>query len=148
MLTEKPYKVALGCALGIGINFFPTFGAGFIFAFALAFLFRINRAGATVTSLLSGPMVPLMYALNLLVGGLVLTPVTGSENLRDFIISQYSMISKVGDIQNKIFGFLDFFGSTFLLGAIVNASLFGAGFYFLVSYILKRRLSHIRPRPK
>ncbi|NLX92040.1 MAG: DUF2062 domain-containing protein, partial [Firmicutes bacterium] len=29
-IKEKPYKIALGCALGIGINFIPTFGVGFI----------------------------------------------------------------------------------------------------------------------
>jgi len=66
-MKEKPYKVALGCALGIGINFVPTLGIGFIFAFLLAVIFRINRAGAAVTSLLTGPLVPLMYALNFVV---------------------------------------------------------------------------------
>jgi len=138
-INEKPYKVALGCALGIGINFFPTLGIGFVFAFVLAVLFRVNRASAAVTSLVTGPLVPLMYALNLVIGGLILTPVSGKENIIEFVISQYSIILKLGNIQEKIFGFLDFFGSTFLLGAAVNASVFGAAFYFFVGYLLNKR---------
>ena len=138
-INEKPYKVALGCALGIGINFIPTFGIGFIFAFLLAILFRVNRASAAVTSLVTGPLVPLMYALNLVIGGLILTPVSGKENIIEFVISQYSIILKLGNIQEKIFGFLDFFGSTFLLGAVVNAAIFGTAFYFFVGFILNKR---------
>ena len=138
-INEKPYKVALGCALGIGINFFPTVGIGFIFAFVLAVLFRVNRASAAVTSLVTGPLIPLMYALNLLIGGFILTPVSGKENIIEFVISQYAIILKLGNIQEKLFGFLDFFGSTFLLGAAVNAALFGTAFYFFVGYILNKR---------
>lgn len=137
-IKEKPYKVALGCSLGIGINFIPTFGIGFIFAFLLATIFRVNRASAAVTSLLTGPLVPLMYALNFLVGGIILTPVLGEESLTEFIIRQYSMILKIGDIQEKILSFLELFGATFLLGASVNAVLFGTGFYFFVMFLLRK----------
>lgn len=140
ILAEKPYKVALGCSLGIGINFFPTLGIGFIFAFILAVLFKVNRASAAATSLITGPLVPLMYALNLLTGGLILTPVTGKENLVEFVISQYSIILKLGNIREKIFSFLEFFGSTFLLGAAVNAALFGTAFYFFVRFMLNKRV--------
>ena len=136
---EKPYKVALGCALGVGINFFPTLGIGFIFAFVLAVLFRVSRAGATATSLLTGPLVPLMYALNLVTGGLILTPATGQDNLIEFVISQYSLILRFGSIHDKIFGFLEFFGYAFVLGAAVNAALVGTGFYFFVTYMMNKR---------
>ncbi|MDO9534102.1 MAG: DUF2062 domain-containing protein [Bacillota bacterium] len=137
-IKEKPYKVALGCALGIGINFVPTLGIGFIFAFLLAVIFRVNRASAAVTSLLTGPLVPLMYALNFVVGGIILTPVLGEESLVEFIIGQYSIILKLGNIQDKILSFLELFGFTFLLGAAVNAVLFGIGFYFLVIFLLRK----------
>ncbi len=137
-IKEKPYKVALGCSLGIGVNFIPTLGIGFIFAFILAVIFRVNRASAAVTSILTGPLVPLMYALNFVVGGIILTPVTGEENLWEFIIGQYSLILKLGNIQDKIFSFLELFGFTFLLGATVNAVLFGLGFYFFVIFMLRK----------
>ena len=137
-IKEKPYKVALGCALGIAINFIPTLGIGFILAYLLAMLFKINRASAAVTSLVTGPLVPLMYALNFVIGGLVLTPVLGEDSIRDFVISQYAMILRLGNVKDKIYGFLELFGSTFLLGAAVNAFLFGLGFYFLAIFLLKK----------
>ncbi len=135
-IKEKPYKVALGCALGIAINFIPTLGIGFLLAFLLAMIFRVNRASAAVTSLVTGPLVPLMYALNFVVGGLILTPVLGEESITDFIIRQYSTILKLGNIEDKIYGFLELFGSTFLVGAAVNAFIFALGFYFLALYLL------------
>ncbi len=137
-MKEEPYKVALGCALGIGINFVPTLGIGFIFAFLLAVIFRVNRAGAAVTSLLTGPLVPLMYALNFVVGGTILTPALGEDSLADFIIGQYAIILKLGNFQEKFFSFLELFGLTFLLGAVVNAVLFGIGLYFLVIFLLRK----------
>ncbi|RJX23342.1 MAG: DUF2062 domain-containing protein [Dethiobacter sp.] len=142
-IKEKPHKVALGCALGIGINFIPTLGIGFILAFFLAAFFRVNRASAAVTSLLTGPLVPLMYALNFVVGGLILAPVTGKENLLEFIIGQYSLILKVGHFQDKIFSFLELFGFTFLLGAAVNATIFSTAFFFFVSFMLNKLLTEV-----
>jgi len=143
ILQEKPVKVALGCALGIGINFLPTFGIGFLVAYFLAMVFRVSRASAAASSLLAGPLVPLMYALNLVVGGLILTPVSGSDSIKEFVMRQYSTILRIGSIREKLFGFLEFFGSTFLLGALVNAVLAGAAFYFLVSCLLNKRHSRL-----
>lgn len=137
-IKEKPYKIALGCALGIGINFIPTFGIGFIFAYILAIIFRVNRAGATVTSLVTGPLVPLMYALNFVVGGVILTPVLGEESIIDFIIRQYSLILRLGSIRDKIYSSLELLGFTFLLGSAINAAVFGLGFYFLVMFLLRK----------
>lgn len=139
ILQENPTKVAMGCALGIGINFLPTLGIGFLFAYVLAWTFRVSRASATASSLLAGPLVPLMYALNLFIGGLILTPATGSDSLREFVLSQYSAILRIGSVREKVFGFLEFFGSTFLLGALVNAALVGTAFYFFVTLVLKKR---------
>lgn len=137
-VKEKPHKVAMGCALGIAVNFIPTLGIGFIFAFLLAMLFRVNRASATAASLLTGPLVPLMYALNFISGGLILTPATGSESITEFIINQYSLILKLGHFQDKIYGFFELLGVTFLLGAAVNAAIFGAVFYFFVIFVLNK----------
>jgi len=142
ILKDKPYKVAQGCALGIGINFIPTLGLGFVFAFLLAVLFRFNRASAAVTSLITAPLVPLMYTLNLVIGGLILTPVTGKENLVEFIIHQYAIMLKMGNIQDKIFSFLEFFGSTFLLGAAINATIIGIGFYYFVRFMLNKKTNN------
>lgn len=137
-IKEKPYKIALGCALGIGINFIPTFGVGFIIAYFLAIIFGVNRAGAAVTSLVTGPLVPLMYALNFVVGGVILTPALGDESIVDFIIRQYSMILKLGSIQEKILSSLELFGFTFLLGSAINAAAFSLAFYFFVMFLMRK----------
>lgn len=137
-IKEEPKKVALGCALGIGINFFPTLGAGFILAFILASLFRINKASAAITSLLTGPLVPLMYALNLFIGGTILAPAMGTESFFDFVARQYLLVLKVTSFREKIFSFLELLGITFLTGALINALFFSALAYFLAGMILKR----------
>lgn len=138
VIREKPRNVSLGCALGVVVNFFPTLGAGFIVAFFLAALFRINKASAAVTSLLTGFLVPFMYALNFLTGSLILAPAAGTEGLVDFIVTQYSLLLTVGNLQDKIISFLELFGSTFLLGAVINAAIFGAIFYYFVNMLLKK----------
>lgn len=137
-IKEKPYKVALGCALGISINFIPTFGIGFILAFFLATLLKINQAGAAITSLLTGPLVPLMYALNFIIGGLILAPVMEKENLLDFIIGQYSLILKMGNFKEKILSILELFGLTFLVGSAINAIIFGLIVYLIVKVLLNK----------
>jgi uncharacterized protein (DUF2062 family) len=137
-MKEEPGKVAFGCALGVGVNFFPTMGFGFLLAFLLATIFRGNQVSATATSLLTGPLIPLNYALNLLVGGLIQAHET--ENLLQFIARQYMIIFKIGSFQEQLFGFLDFFGSTFILGAAINAAIFGTGFFFFVDNLLRKRI--------
>jgi len=137
-LKEKPYKVALGCAMGISINFIPTFGVGFILAFFLAGLLKANKASAAVTSLVTGPLVPLMYAFNFFLGGLIWAPVMEKENLWDFIVGEYALILKLGDFKAKILSALELFGFTFLLGATINAALFGISCYLLVNYLLNK----------
>ncbi len=142
---EKPGKVALGCALGLSVNFFPTLGLGFLFAFILATLFRSNQVTATAVSLLTGPLIPFKYALNLIIGGAIQSHSTGIESFSEFISSQYSLIFHLGNFRDQLFNFLDFFGSTFMLGAAINAAVFGTVFYILVDIILKRRLRQPPP---
>lgn len=137
---EKPQKVALGCALGIGVNFFPTLGIGFILAFFLATLFKVNRASATLVSLLTGPLIPLMYALNFVIGGLILAEATGKEHLLEFVVTQYSLFLKVGHFQELLPSFFELLGSTFLVGAIVNAVIFGTAFNFFVNHLLNKKM--------
>ncbi len=139
IISDKSHRVALGCALGIVINFFPTLGIGFLVAFVLAVFFKANRPSAAAASLLTAPVIPLMYTLNLGVGGLILTPATGKENLTEFVLDQYAIMLRLGNINEKIFSFLDFFGTTFILGAAVNAALFGTACYYLVGHMLKRK---------
>ncbi len=136
-IKKNPHRFALGCAVGLGVNFFPTLGLGFLVAFSLASLLRANKVSAPAISLLTGPLIPFKYALNLLAGGLILARET--ENFFEFIAHQYALILKIGPLWDQIFGFLDFFGSAFILGAVINAAVFGAGFYYLVLYLATKK---------
>jgi uncharacterized protein (DUF2062 family) len=139
---EQPNQIAAGCAVGIGVNFIPTLGLGFLLAFLVAVLTKVSRTSATATSLLTGPLVPLMYGLNLLVGGLISAPVGGHDNLVEFVASQYANILRLGDFRTKLLGILDVVGTTFLIGSAVNAVLFGCCTYLIVRQVLIR--SHHR----
>ncbi len=144
-IKEKPRKVALSCTLGVAINFFPTLGFGFLFAFLLAGLLKMNRAAAAVSSLVTAPLVPFMYASNFFVGGAVLAPSMGAESYSYFIVQQYSKMLKIGQLQEKLFGFLELFGLTFLAGALINASLAGVLFYLFVLFVIKKKLRENDP---
>ena len=139
-MKGDPGKVSLGCALGLGINFIPTLGLGFAIAYSLAALTGANRICAIATSLLTGPLVPLKYAFNLLIGGVVYAHGTDT-NLMDLIIRQYALMFKIGELKAKLFGFLEFFGTTFIIGSIINALLFGTLFYFGVHALLKKKFN-------
>jgi uncharacterized protein (DUF2062 family) len=139
-IRKNPHKFALGCAFGLAVNFIPTVGLGFLLALLLATIFRANKVSAPAISLLTGFLVPVKYALNLLVGSLI--QAHESENLLAFITGQYALIFKIGNLQEKFFSFLDFFGSTFMVGAIVNAALFGTGTYFLVKFITMKKIKN------
>lgn len=144
---ERPHEIAAGCAIGIGVNFVPTLGLGFVLAFLAATLTRVSRTSATATSLITGPLVPVMYGLNLLVGGVIVAPGEGHDNLIAFVSSQYTTILRLGDFKDKFLGVLDIVGTTFLVGAAVNAVLFGFCVYLIVNHALGRSQRRPPQRP-
>lgn len=137
-MKGDPGKVALGCTLGLCVNFIPTLGLGFILAFVLAALFGGNRVSATATSLLTGPLIPVKYALNLLVGGVIYAHGTDTD-LVEMVVRQYALIFRLGGIREKMLSFLDFFGTTFIIGAAVNVIVLGTIFYFAVRALLRKK---------
>lgn len=137
--NDTPHNIAVGCALGIVVNFIPTLGVGFVVAFILAVLFKANRASAAATSLVTGPLVPLMYTLNLAIGGLIIAPAKGKESFVELIIYQYSIALRRSNIQDRIFNFLEFFGSTFILGAAINVTVFGFACYLFIISLLNKK---------
>lgn len=141
-IKKDPRGFALGCTVGLVVNFFPTMGLGFLLAFYLASLLRANKVCAPAFSLLTGPLIPLKYALNLLVGGLIQASET--ENFFEFITRQYALIFKIGGIREKLLSFLDFFGFTFVLGAVINAAIIGIGFYYLIRYLTVKKYRNVK----
>jgi len=135
---EKPQKVALGCALGACVNFIPTLGAGFQVTFSLASLFKVNQASATLTSLLFWPLVPFMYAFNLYMGRLILTPGLEFGGFRGYVIEQYAQVLVMESFRGMVMNSIGLLGPTFLLGTLINIAVFGTLLYYLTMFILKK----------
>lgn len=133
-IIKDPHGFSLGCSVGLAVNFFPTMGVGFLVAFFLASLLRANKASAAATSLITGPLIPIKYSLNLLVGGLIQAGET--DGFFEFVVRQYAQIARISSIREQLLGFLDFFGTAFIIGAVINAVVFGVALYFLTRHLL------------
>lgn len=114
-MKDNPKKLARGLALGVFLNFLPTFGTGFFIALVAARFVRANVFLACSASLATKWCIPVLYALNLKVGQLVLG--MPSETL-------VTLWAKIAGLDFS--GILSL-GKPFLLGSVVNS--------FVVSYI-------------
>ncbi|MBX3746543.1 MAG: DUF2062 domain-containing protein [Verrucomicrobiae bacterium] len=119
-------KVARGFAIGMVVNFFPTFGFGVFVSGFIARFFGGNvlsgiAGGATLTFVW-----PLLFYLNIRAGSLFLRPSVRVVDLED--VTEKTVNALV-------------WGQTFLLGAVINSLLVG-----LVIYVLLRLL-YERTRP-
>lgn len=120
-------KVARGFALGLVINFFPTFGFGVLISgFVARFL-----GGNAVAGFVGGAVLtffwPVLFYLNIRTGGL-------------FHQSPINVV-EVGDVTEKTIDAL-VWGKTFMAGALLNS--LGVGLF--VYYLLRLVYAKIRPR--
>jgi uncharacterized protein len=119
-------KVARGYALGLVVNFFPTFGFGVLISGFVARAFGGNAiagfvGGATLTFFW-----PLLFYMNIQAGGLFYqSPIP---------------VGEVQDVTEKTVKAL-VWGKTFMYGAIVNTIIFGLAVYGIL------RLLYARIRP-
>lgn len=120
-------KVARGFALGMVVNFLPTFGFGVLIS---GFVARL-LGGNTVAGFIGGATLtffwPLLFYLNIRVGGLFYQPPISVE--------------EVGDVTEKTLSAL-VWGKTFTIGAVLNCLVVG----MIVYYAL--RLLYVRVRPR
>jgi uncharacterized protein (DUF2062 family) len=114
-MKDNPKKLARGLALGVFLNFLPTFGTGFFIALVAARFLRANVILACGASLATKWCIPILYAFNLKVGQMILG--MPSETL-------VTIWTKVSDLDFS--GILSL-GKPFLLGSVLNS--------FIVSYI-------------
>lgn len=120
-------KVARGFALGLIVNFFPTFGFGVFLSGFFARAFGGNTVagfvgGATLTFLW-----PVLFYLNIRMGR--------------FFVRPPIVIDELEDVTEKTVDAL-VWGHTFMAGACVNSLLFGGAAY------LALRLLHWKIRPR
>ncbi len=113
-------RVARGFALGLIINFFPTFGAGVLISGFVARFFRGNAVAGLVGGATLTFFWPVLFYFNLWTGGLFVAdpiPVAGPE-----------------DFTEKTMGSL-VLGLNFAIGAIVNSTLIGLAVYLILRLI-------------
>jgi uncharacterized protein (DUF2062 family) len=68
-INASPHRVAAGVAVGVWLGVFPTFGLAGPVAYALAWIFRFNKAGALAGSAIMNPLTsPFFWALSAMVG--------------------------------------------------------------------------------
>lgn len=119
-------KVARGFALGLVVNFFPTFGFGILISGFVARLLGGNAVAGFVGGSVLTFFWPLLFYLNIKMGGLFYQPPV--------------VVGDVDDVTEKTIDAL-VWGKTFTLGAVLNTSLVGLVVYGVLRLIYAR----IRP---
>jgi hypothetical protein len=119
-------KVARGFALGLIVNFFPTFGLGVLVSGFVARLLGGNAVAGLAGGAVLGPFWPLLFFLNLRVGGLFHRPPI--------------VVADVDDLTENTMSAL-VWGKTFTVGAVLNSLLVG----LLIYGVLRLLYAKIRP---
>jgi len=151
-MKGSPYAIAMGAALGLFLNFIPSFGIGFLIAAAIAKLFKASALAALTMNLGTGFFIPLFYSLNFLTGRFLMGSETASEEMGGTIQQPlHESLELVEGVAGKsvIDSYLDSlqsFSVDFFLGGVVNAFLASGLIYFifwgLLTYRRHRRENH------
>lgn len=127
-LPDSPKKIARGVALGIAFDFLPIPIISIPLSYLVARLIRCSPLAAVATVCIFKVLVPVFFTLDMLTGKLL----CGSVPETDITISGYSFL-------NPYVEKLIEHGYPFLVGSIVNATLFSLVVYFLLLILLERR---------
>jgi uncharacterized protein (DUF2062 family) len=125
-IRDQNERVARGFSLGMIVNLFPTFGFGVLISGVIAKALGGNGIAGVVGGATLTFFWPLLFYINMRVGGLFTSP-----GVR---------IEEISDVTEKTVDALKW-GNTFMAGAIVNSILLGGVVYLLM------RLLHWRIRP-
>lgn len=117
-------RVARGFAVGMAVNFYPTFGAGVVLSIILARLCGGNPIGGFVGGACLTLLWPAVFYLNLKVGG----HLTGGST------SQLSPDLEAPEMNQMLWDQIH----SFMVGAIVNTVVFGLLAYGLVWWVMTR----------
>jgi uncharacterized protein len=115
-------KVARGFALGLVVNFLPTFGFGVFVSGVFARLFGGNVVAGFAGGALLTLFWPFLFYLNMR---------SGAALLGDLPISDPSVVTE-RFIQARVWG------KTFLLGAVANSLLVGLAVYLTASVFFRK----------
>ena len=135
-------KAARGFAVGLACNFLPTFGFGALLSGILAKLVRGNVVAGFIGGSLLAIFWPVLFYLNIRVGGHFIRPPILVDHLEDVTPQTVCALA---------------WGKTFAIGAAINGLAAGLAAYFLFLPVyehcrphalrwLRRRLSLFRSR--
>jgi len=125
-IRRQSERVARGFAVGLVVNFFPTFGFGVLISGVVARLAGGNAAAGLAGGGLLTFFWPVLFFLNIRVGSRFVAPPVPVEEL--------------GDVTEKTMSALKW-GETFMWGAVVNTLVVGGLAYLLLRLVY----SQIRP---
>lgn len=125
-IRDASEKVARGFAVGLMVNFFPTFGLGMLISGFCARLLGGNWVAGLAGGAALGLLWPVLFLLNIWVGGLFYRPPL--------------VLDELADVTDKAMSAL-VWGRTFTVGAILNSLVVGAVVYLLL------RLAYEKTRP-
>lgn len=116
---DTPKSIAKGIALGISLDFFPTFGLGLILAFFTAGLFKANRPAAVLAAIAGKWAIPFFYYLNYKIGQLF----TGMGSAR-YGAFDLKVMFQVINFKNLSY--------VFLVGSFINGIMVALVTYYIV----------------
>ncbi len=108
-------KGARGFAVGLACNFYPTFGLGAVISGFLAKAIGGNVVAGFIGGSTLALFWPLLFYINMQVGGAFLRPPIEVDDLGDVTVENVSRLV---------------WGRTFLIGAVVNSLIAAAVAYF------------------
>lgn len=116
-INDPPERIARGVSIGVIMGILPTFGLGTVFAFALSFVFRANKAAAVIGSVIMNPLTqPFFIAASITLGS-ALTGEDSATILAEFKkegiaqgLGRASLVYVVGNsIISAFFAFISYF---------------------------------------
>ncbi|MEX2578001.1 MAG: DUF2062 domain-containing protein [Verrucomicrobiales bacterium] len=122
-IRGKSEQVARGFAVGMVVNFFPTFGFGIVISPAVARLCGGNVVAGFAGGALLAFFWPVLFFLNMRTGSLFVKPPV--------------IIDELEDVTEKTMSTLQW-GSTFMTGAVLNALVVGVAVYLLLTAVYRR----------
>ncbi|MGE5397570.1 MAG: DUF2062 domain-containing protein [Chitinophagales bacterium] len=123
---DAPIRLAIGFAIGVCVNFLPTFGFGFPLAIALSFITRTSIIGSLIGETLSKVFFPIFLLLDVFTGNL-LCPFPNTMYTPDSVMAIFS-------------GWKSFqpYAVPLLIGMSVNILLAGSLITFINYWLLSR----------
>lgn len=124
-LRGDPDLIAKGIAIGVSVDFLPTFGFGVFIAYLFATIGRVNQLAAVIASLALSWMILPFYGANLIIGRLFLGKPTEQIQMPEASFFTLGTIKNLSD--------------AFFLGSVVNALVGGLVTYFLARCLIEAR---------